>query len=113
MINMLNSVFVCLLVLSSGCSVSLIKKPAIQPVKQPPPKVVDLNNDGVITSEEVQIATDTPEPLSVFTWLVVAVLLTVIITMIFSRIKDKNSKTTTGPSPIYRTKNKQQDVIRG
>lgn len=68
--------------------------------------VMDRDLDGVITDVEFHTVTDNPSSLSVFIWLVVAVLVTVLITMLVTRKKPAKHDTpdTSGPGPVYQDK---------
>ncbi len=111
------STVLVIIAILTGCTPRLIKFNNNQPPASPISMVDDVNNDGVLSPVEIELAMDQTEPLSVFIWLVVAVMGTVVITMIFSKLKEKKQPKTVSntPSPIYQSKTpkKQDNVIRG
>jgi len=97
----------CLTVLFAACNSSRrvvdhsTQQVTVEPVGA---AVMDRDLDGVITDVEFHAVTDNPSSLSVFIWLVVAVLVTVLISMVVTRKKSSDGVVHTGPGPIYKDK---------
>lgn len=81
--------------------------------------VIDRNNDGLVTGAEIDAVSNNPSALTVFLWLVFAVLLSIGLTMILGRstptkpakekIDKEHTPTVKTAPPFYKTRDNKDD----